>query len=66
MEGQTNCDICEFKYKSKGSLKQHMEKKHDILNMTIVQVLTQQVKRFIGFESDKKEKEPLIEKTEDD
>ena len=43
-----------------------MEKKHDIFNMTIVQVLIQQLKRVIGLESDIKGKEQLIEKAEVD
>ena len=42
MEGQTNCALCEYKSRSTGSLKQHMETKHNVFNMTMVQVLTQQ------------------------
>ena len=45
MEGQTNCVLCDFRSRSTNSLKQHMENKHNVCNMTIVQVLTQQVER---------------------
>ena len=60
MEGQTTCVLCEYKSRSSGSLKQHMESKHNIFNMTIVQVLTQQVERVNDLESEIKEKEQLI------
>ena len=66
MEGQTNCMLCEYKSRSIGSLKQHMESKHNVFNMTIVQVLTQQVERVNDLESEIKSKEHLIKKTEAD
>ena len=66
MEGQTNCVLCEYKSRSIGSLKQHMESKHNVFNMTIVQVLTQQVERVNDLESEIKSKEHLIKKTEAD
>ena len=50
MEGQTNCVLCNYKSRSIGSLKQHMEIKHNVLNMTRVQVLTQQVERITAME----------------
>ena len=66
MEGQTNCVICEYKSRSTGSLKQHMETKHNVFNMTIVQVLTQQVERVNDLESQIKAKEQLIKMSEVD
>ena len=66
MEGQTYCAICEYRSRSMGSLKQHMESKHNIFNMTIVQVLTQQVERVNGLEYEMKRKEELIAKAEVD
>ena len=66
MEGQTNCVLCEFKSRSTNSLKQHMENKHNVFNMTIVQVLTQQVERVNKLESEMKEKEELFQKAEAD
>ena len=51
MEGQTNCVLCDYKSRNIGVLKQHMESKHNVFNMTIVQVLTQQVKRVTDLES---------------
>ena len=63
MEGQTNCVLCEFKSKSIGSLKQHMESKHNVFNMAIVQVLIQQVERVNDLESEIKPKEEVIKKT---
>ena len=66
MEGQTNCVLCDYKSKSSGSLKQHMESKHNVFNMTIVQVLTQQVERVNALESDIKSKEQLIKQAEAD
>ena len=62
MYGQTNCVLCDYKYRSMGPLKQHMESKHNILNMTIV--LTQQVERFNDLESKIKAKEQMLEKSE--
>ena len=56
MEGKTNCVFCEFKSKSIGSLKQHMESRHNVFNMTIVQVQ----------ESEIKSKEELIKNAEVD
>ena len=56
MEGQTNWALCEYKSRSIGPLKQHMESKHNVFNMTIVQVLTQQVERVNDLESEIKEK----------
>ena len=66
MEGQTNCVLCEYKSRSIGSLKQHMESKHNVFNMTIVQVLTQQVERVNNLESEIKAKEQLIANAEVD
>ena len=66
MEGQTNCVLCEFKSKSIGSLKQHMESKHNVYNMTIVQVLTQQVERVNDLESEIKSKQEVIKNAEVD
>ena len=66
MEGQTNCVLCDYKSRSVGSLKQHMESKHNVYNMTIVQVLTQQVERVNYLESQVKEKELLMKKIEVD
>ena len=66
MEGQTNCVLCEFRSRSTNSLKQHMENKHNVFNVTIVQVLTQQVERVDDLESKMKEKEHLVKKVEDD
>ena len=66
MEGQTNCVICEFKSKNTNSLKQHMENKHKVFNMTIVQVLTQQVERVNNLESEIATREQLIKKAEVD
>ena len=66
MEGQTNCVLCDYKSRSIGSLKQHMENKHNVFNMTIVQVLTQQVERMNTMESEIKSKEELIKKAEGD
>ena len=66
MEGQTNCVLCDYKSRSIGSLKQHMESKHNVFNMTIVQVLTQQVERVNTLESEIKSKEQLIEKADVD
>ena len=43
-----------------------MENKHNVFNMTIVQVLTQQVERVDDLESKMKEKEHLVKKVEDD
>ena len=43
-----------------------MESKHNLFNMTIVQVLTQQVERINDMESEIKSKEKLIKKTEVD
>ena len=64
MEGQTSCAICEYKSRSSGSLKQHMESKHNVFNMTIVQVLTQQVERVNALEIEIKAKEQLLTKAE--
>ena len=66
MEGQTNCPLCDYKARSIGPLKQHMESKHNVFNMTIVQVLTQQVERVNDLENEVKEKEQLIKKSEVD
>ena len=66
MESQTNCVLCNFKSKQIGSLKQHMESKHNIYNMTIAQVLTQQVERICDLESEVKAKEELIKQAEVD
>ena len=66
MEGQTNCVLCDYKSRSIGSLKQHMENKHNVYNMTIVQVLTQQVERVTDLESEIKAKEQCIQKAEVD
>ena len=66
MEGQTYCALCEYRFRSMESLKQHMESKHNIFNMTIVQVLTQQVERVNGLEYEMKRKEELIAKAEVD
>ena len=66
MEGQTNCVLCDYKSRSIGSLKQHMESKHNVFNMTIVQVLTQQVERVNDLESEIKAKEQMIKKAEVD
>ena len=66
IEGQTYCALCDYKSRSIGSLKQHMESKHNLFNMTIVQVLTQQVERINDMESEIKSKEKLIKKTEVD
>ena len=63
MEGQTNCMICEYKSRNIGSLKQHMESKHNIFNMTIVQFLTQQVERVNNLESELQAKEQLIKQS---
>ena len=64
MEGQTSCVLCEYKSRSTVSLKQHMESKHSVFNMTIVQVLTQQVERVTDLESEIKTKEQLIKNAE--
>ena len=66
MEGQTNCVLCDYKSNSSGSLKQHMESRHNVFNMTIVQVLTQQVEKVNALESDIKSKEQLIKQAEAD
>ena len=66
MEGQTSCALCEYKSRSSGSLKQHMESKHNVFNMTIVQVLTQQVERVNALESEMKAREQLLTKAEVD
>ena len=63
MEGQTNCVLCDYKSRNIGSLKQHMESKHNVINMTIVQVLTQHV---TDLESELKAKEQLIKQAEVD
>ena len=52
MYGQTSCVLCEYRSRSIESLKQHMESKHNVFNMTIVQVLTQQAKRVNDLESE--------------
>ena len=57
MEGQTTCVLGDYKSRSIGSLKQHMESKHNVFNMTIVQVLTQQVERVTALESEVKSKD---------
>ena len=41
-----------------------MESKHNVFNMTIVQVLTQQVERVSDLESDIKSKEQLVKQAE--
>ena len=64
MEGQTNCVLCEYTSRNNSSLKQHMESKHKVFNMTIVQVLTQQVERVNDLEVQVKSKEQLIQKAE--
>ena len=64
MEGQKNCVLCEYKSRNNSSLKQHMESKHKVFNMTIVQVLTQQVERVNDLEVQVKSKEQLIQKAE--
>ena len=66
MDGQTNCVLCDYKFRSMGPLKQHMESKHDVFNMTIVQVLTQQVERVNDLQSKIKEKEQILENAEVD
>ena len=66
MEGQTNCALCEYKSRNIVSLKQHMESKHNVFNMTIVQVLTQQVERVDKLESEIEVKEQLIKQAEVD
>ena len=66
MEGQTNCVLSDYKSRNIGSLKQHMESKHNVFNMTIVQVLTQQVERVTDLESELKAKEQLIKQAEID
>ena len=66
MEGQTNCVLCEFMSRSTNSLKQHMENKHNVFNMTIVQVLTQQVERVDDLENKNERKRTPYKKTEDD
>ena len=66
MEGQTNCVLCDYKSRNNGSMKQHMESKHNVYNMTIVQVLTQQVERVNDLEGELKTKEHLIKQAEDD
>ena len=66
MEGQTTCVLGDYKSRSIGSLKQHMESKHNVFNRTIVQVLTQQVERVNTLESEIKSKEQVIEKAEVD
>ena len=66
MEGQTNSALCDYKARSISPLKQHMESKHYVFNMTIDQVLTQQVERVNDLENDIKEKEQLIKKSEVD
>ena len=66
MEGQINCALCEYKSRSSGPLKQHMESKHNVFNMTIAQLLTQQVERVNDLESEIKAKEQLIKKAEVD
>ena len=43
-----------------------MESKHNVFNMTIVQVLTQQVERVNAFESEIKAREQLLTKAEVD
>ena len=61
MERQTNCVLCEYKSKNLGSLRQHMESKHNVLtNMTVIQVLTQQVERVNDLEKELKTKEELL------
>ena len=57
MEGQTKCVLCDYKSRNIGPLKQHMESKHNVFNMTIVQVLTQQVERVNDLESEMQCKE---------
>ena len=41
-----------------------MESKHNVFNMTIVQVLTQQVERVSDLESNIKSKEQLVKQAE--
>ena len=55
----------EFKSRSNSSLKQHMKNKNNVFNMTIVQVLTQQLERVNDLESEMKEKEQLIQNGKD-
>ena len=66
MDGQTNCVLCDYKSRSMGSLKQHIESNHNVFNMTIVQVLTQQVERVNDLEAKIKTKEQMLEKAEVD
>ena len=66
MDGQTNCVLCDYKSRSMGPLKQHMESKHNVFNMTIVQVLTQQVERVNDLESKIKAKEQMLDNAEVD
>ena len=66
MEGQTNCVLFYYKSRNIGSLKQHMESKHNVFNMTIVQVLTLQVERSTDLESELKAKGQLIKEAEVD
>ena len=66
MDGQTNCVLCDYKSRSMGPLKQHMESKHNVFNMTIVQVLTQQLVRVNDLEIKIKAKEQILEKAETD
>ena len=47
-------------------MKQHMDNKHDVFNMTIVQVLTQQVERVNDLQSKIKAKEQMLENAEVD
>ena len=56
--------LCEYKSRSFGSLKHHMESTHNIFNMTIVEVLPQQVERVNNLESEMKAKEQLVIKAE--
>ena len=66
MEGQTNCALCEYESRNNGSFKQHMESKHNVFNMPIVQVLTHQVERVDKLESEIKAKEQLLKQAEVD
>ena len=66
IEGQTKCVLCDYKSRSMGPLKQHMERKHNVFNMTIVQVLTQQVERVNDLGSKIKAKEQMLENAEVD
>ena len=66
MDGQTNFVLCDYKSRSTGPLKQHMKSKHNVFNMTIVQVLTQQVERVNGLEREIKAKEQMLERAEVD